>query len=57
MTYSLPSAAIMRSPSAIFFGGSVADCSCMIFCLASFSKNPQPMSREIWKVAVRIVPL
>ena len=36
--YSLPSACTARSPSASFFGGSAADCTCMMFCWASFSK-------------------
>ena len=45
-----------RSPSASFLGGSAADCTCMIFCRASLSKKSHPMSRTIWKVAVRIVP-
>ena len=35
--YSVPSAITLRSPSDSFFGGSVADCTCMMFCLARFS--------------------
>ena len=38
MLYSLPSAITARSPSASLFGGSADDCTCMMFCLASFSK-------------------
>ena len=37
MPYSMPSAMIARSPSASFFGGSEADCTCSTLCLASFS--------------------
>ena len=54
--YSTPSAITARSPSASFLGGSAADCTCMTFCAASFSKYAQPMSRAIWKVAVSMVP-
>ena len=38
MLYSLPSAMTARSPSSSFLGGSADDCTCMMFCLASFSK-------------------
>jgi hypothetical protein len=55
--YSLPSAMIGRSPSVSFFGGSVADWVCITRCFASFSKYSQPRSREIWNVAVRMMPL
>src|SRR5215475_9638417 len=41
-----------RSPRMIFFGGSAADCSCMTFCFASFSKYCQPRSRLSTKVAI-----
>ena len=40
MLYSLPSAITARSPSAIFFGVSVADCTCSTFCCDSFSRYP-----------------
>ena len=55
--YSLPSAMTARSPSASFLGGSAADCTCITFWAASFSKYCQPRSRAIWKVAVMMVPL
>ncbi|MGN8549190.1 hypothetical protein ACQPTN_32890 [Bradyrhizobium sp. 13971] len=42
---SLPSAMTARSPRSSFLGGSVEDCTCMMFCLASFSKKLQPRSR------------
>jgi hypothetical protein len=38
-------------------GGSVADWTCMTFCLESFSKNGQPRSRLHCWVEVMIVPL
>ena len=57
MLYSLPSAITARSPSASFFGGSADDCTCITFCLASFSRYSQPSSRVIWNVAVMMVPL
>ena len=57
MLYSLPSAITARSPSASFLGGSAEDCTCMTFCLASFSRYSQPSSRVIWNVAVMMVPL
>ena len=43
-----------RSPRSSFFGGSAEDCTCITFCLASFSKYSQPRSRCIWYVAVMI---
>src|SRR5258708_2695969 len=39
---------IGRSPRVIFFGGSVADCSCITRCLPSFSKYSQP---SFWLMA------
>jgi hypothetical protein len=38
-------------------GGSAADCTCITFCRASFSRYGQPRSRASRKVVVRIAPL
>ena len=48
---------IARSPATIFFGGSVADWTCITFCLESFSNHAQPRSRLVCCVAVMMVPL